>query len=70
VTFADEGLKKLLSKGVTGIYAPEQALKMLLADTGAGYRFSSADSVTIQLATVATSAGAKREYRWASGKTF
>ena len=26
VTFADEGLKKLLSKGVTGIYAPEQAL--------------------------------------------
>ncbi len=55
VTFADEGLKKLPSKGVTGIYAPEQALKILLADTGAGYRFSSADSVTIQLASVATS---------------
>ena len=55
VKFASDELRTLPSHGVTGLYSPDQALKLLLADSGASYRFSSADAVTIQLAQVATS---------------
>jgi catecholate siderophore receptor len=55
VKFSEDGIRQLPSKGATGLYTPEQALKILLADSGASYRFSSADTVTIQLAAVASS---------------
>jgi len=54
VKFASDELRTLPSHGVTGLYAPDQALKLLLADSGASYRFVSSDAVTIQLAPVAT----------------
>ncbi len=55
VKFADDELRTLPSHGVTGLYTPDQALKILVADSGASFRFVSADAVTIQLAQVATS---------------
>jgi catecholate siderophore receptor len=55
VKFADDQLRTLPSRGVTGLYTPDQALKILLADSGASFRFVSADAVVIQLAQVATS---------------
>jgi catecholate siderophore receptor len=54
IKFAEDGIRRLRSKGAAGLYTPEQALKVLLAETGASYRFASADAVTIQLATVAS----------------
>lgn len=54
VKFADEALRTLPSHGLTGLYTPDQALKILLADSGAAYRFVSADAVMIQLAQMAT----------------
>src|SRR5690348_15677348 len=55
VRFADNELRTLPSKGVTGLYTPDQALKLLVADSGASYRFVAADAVSIQLAQLATS---------------
>src|SRR4030095_13850908 len=55
VNFTDEELRTLPSKGATGLYTPDQALKLLVADSGASYRFVAADRVTVQLAQVATS---------------
>ena len=55
VTFSDQGIKTLHSPGVSGLYEPEQALKILLGETGATYRFSSPNQVTVQLVSVATS---------------
>jgi len=54
VKFADDELRTLPSHGVTGLYTPDQALRILVADSGASYRFVSAEAVTIQLAQVAT----------------
>ena len=54
-TFAEDGMKTLHSPGVSGLYAPEQALKIVLAGTGTTYRFTATDEVAIQLASVATS---------------
>jgi catecholate siderophore receptor len=54
VKFVDEELRTLPSHGVTGLYTPDQALKILVADSGASYRFVSAGTVTIQLAQMAT----------------
>jgi catecholate siderophore receptor len=55
VKFAEDGIRRLPSKGATGLYTAEQALKVLLAESGASYRFVSADTVMIQLPTVSTS---------------
>lgn len=55
VTFVEDGLRTLPSHGVTGLYTPDQALKILLADSGASYRFVAADAVVIELAQMATS---------------
>jgi len=55
VRFADDELRTLPSKGVTGLYTPDQALRLLLAESGASYRFIAADAVAIELAQVATS---------------
>jgi catecholate siderophore receptor len=54
VEFAAEELRTLPSRGVTGLYARDQALKVLLADSGASYRFVAADAVVIELAQLAT----------------
>ncbi len=55
VTFSEEGLKSLHSPGVAGLYSPEQALKVLLSESGATFYFTTRDEVTIRLASVATS---------------
>src|SRR5262249_53349318 len=55
VRFATDGLRTLPSHGVSGLYAPDQALKALLLDSGASYRFVAADAIVIELAQVATS---------------
>jgi catecholate siderophore receptor len=52
VKFAEDGIRRLASKGAAGLYTPEQALKVLLAESGATYRFASAGTVTVQLAGV------------------
>jgi len=55
VKFADDELRTLPSKGVMGLYTPNQALKLMVADSGASYRFVAGDAVSIQLAQMATS---------------
>ncbi len=55
VTLSTEGLRAISSPGVMGLYTPEQALERLLADTGLTYRFTSADSVSVDLKSVAQS---------------
>ncbi len=55
VTVARGGIGDLASPGVSGLYTPEQALQKLLADTGVAYRFTGADSVTLDLSRVAQS---------------
>jgi catecholate siderophore receptor len=55
VKFADDELRTLPSNGVMGLYTPDQALKLLVADSGASCCFVAADAVSIQLAEVAIS---------------
>ncbi len=55
VMFGADGMKTLHSPGVKGLYAPEQALKIVLADTGTTYSFTAPDEVMIQLASVSMS---------------
>jgi catecholate siderophore receptor len=55
IATANPGLRDLPSPGVTGLYNPGQALRLLLTGTGATYRFTSPQSVTIDLQTVVTS---------------
>jgi len=54
VKFSDDGLRTLPAHGVAGLYTPDQALRILLADSGASYRFVSAGAVAIELAQIAT----------------
>lgn len=42
----------LRTPGVSGTYTPEQALQRLLAGTGLSYRFTNADTVTLERAVV------------------
>src|SRR5579862_7918235 len=55
VSESKEGIRSLSSPGVTGLYTPEQALQKLLTDTGLTYRFTSAEAVSLDLKSVATS---------------
>jgi catecholate siderophore receptor len=55
VTLSAEGMRALDSPGVTGLYTPDQALEKLLAGMGLAHRATSATSVTVDLASVATS---------------
>jgi catecholate siderophore receptor len=55
VSYADEGIKLLKSEGVTGLYAPDQALRKILAESGMSYRFTATDQVLVQLSGVSTS---------------
>jgi len=55
VSISREGIGRLSSPGVTGLYTPEQALEKLLLDTGLTYRFMAANAVTVDIKTVAQS---------------
>lgn len=52
VRVSNQGIRSISSPGVTGLYTPEQALQKLLANTGLTYRFTSADSVSVDLKSV------------------
>ena len=52
VAIARDGVRGVASPGVTGIYTPEQALERLLRDTGLTFRFLSANSVAVDIASV------------------
>jgi catecholate siderophore receptor len=54
-TFDIEDLATLHSPGVSGRFAPEAALQILLAGTGAGARFTTASRATIELAAQSAS---------------
>ena len=50
-----DDLRGILSPGVTGVQAAEQALKRLLAGTGVTYRFTGAEIVTLEVSGPAES---------------
>jgi catecholate siderophore receptor len=49
VLIPNEGLRDIASSGVSGLYSTDQALKQLLAGTGAVYRFGNTETVLIEL---------------------
>jgi catecholate siderophore receptor len=55
VTLANERLRSISSKGVSGAFSTDQALERILADTGLAYHFTSATNVSVDLKSVATS---------------
>jgi len=55
VALSNQGLRAILSPGVTGLYTPDQALQKLLGGTGIIYRFTSSGSVFLDLKSVAQS---------------
>ena len=55
VTLANERLRTISSKGVSGTFTTEQALEKILADTGLAYHFTSATNVSVDLKSVASS---------------
>jgi catecholate siderophore receptor len=52
--FAEPDLANIGSAGITGLYTPEAALKVLLANTGLSYRFTAANRVMIEIAPYST----------------
>jgi len=54
VSFTRPQLRSLASPGVSGWYTLEEALSLLLAGSGAAYRFTSPNSIAIEFATVTT----------------
>ncbi len=56
VNVANDGLFSLTTKAVSGLYTPDAALKILLAETGLSYRFTSATDVVIEIAPITSSA--------------
>lgn len=48
----------LTSAGVSGVYVPEEALKILLTGTGLTYRFANPETVTLEYAAPPISSGA------------
>ena len=55
VNVAKDGIRKLNSPGVSGTFTAEQALDRLLASTGVGWQFASANTITLDLVGVAVS---------------
>jgi catecholate siderophore receptor len=49
VVTPNDAMRSIRSPGVSGMYSPEQALKVLLAGTGLSYRFSDAKTVTLEI---------------------
>lgn len=54
VLVPDEAMRNLASPGVTGVQAPEAALKQLLANTGVTYSLRELQTAALALETVAT----------------
>lgn len=50
LAYATDDLQGLTTRGVSGPLAPEDALKILLAGSGAAYRFTAANTVTLSRA--------------------
>lgn len=55
IIVSQEGIRKVASPGVSGVYTSEQALNNLLVGTGLTYRFNSIKAVSLDLKNVATS---------------
>src|SRR5580698_10508927 len=55
VQFAKEGLRSLPSGGISGVYTVDQALKRLVSGAGVTYRFTSENTISVELATVPAS---------------
>jgi catecholate siderophore receptor len=55
VTLANERLRTISSKGVSGSFTADQALEKILADTGLAYHFTSTTNVSVDLKSIATS---------------
>src|SRR6185437_8244942 len=55
VVVSQEGIRRLSSPGVSGVYTSEQALGKLLAGTGLTYRLNSAKTASLDLKNIATS---------------
>ncbi len=53
ITLSDPVINTLQSAGVSGVFTAEQALERLLAGTAVGFRFTSSDSVSLNLAGTA-----------------
>jgi len=49
LSVAHEQMKRLNSPGVTGVLPVEEALKRILANTGVSYRFTSSQTVTLEI---------------------
>lgn len=49
IQLSNEGIGTLISPGVVGEYTPDQALKQLLSNTGVLHRFTSTDTVMLEL---------------------
>lgn len=58
VSFNDDLAQGLISPGVRGSFTPEEALTGLLAGTGLSFRFTSADTVTLERGAIAPPAPA------------
>ena len=55
IAYKEDGIRSVISPGVNGLLTDEQGLANLLAGTGVEYRFTSANAVTLRLATAQTS---------------
>jgi catecholate siderophore receptor len=55
VTMTNEGIGQLSISGVSGVFTPEQALDQMLKNTGVHWRFTSSNSVVLELNTVTES---------------
>jgi catecholate siderophore receptor len=54
IEVSKEGIRTLASPGVTGLYTPEKALKLLLAGTGVNYRITGSDAVALDIEELKT----------------
>src|SRR5215207_9751488 len=49
VVIPNDAMRALASPGVSGAYTPEQALTQLLAGTGVAYRYTAAETLTLEI---------------------
>ena len=55
VEFSQDALATLATEGLSGLYTAQSGLKMLLTNTGLSYRFTSANTVVIEISKVTAS---------------
>ena len=53
--FAETALTTLSTGGVSGLYTPQSALNVMLANTGLSYRFTSSTNVVLEISKVTAS---------------